>query len=830
MPFAVLPTVLAKEHTIKAGSVAALIWTTTPWSLPANKAIAVKADLEYTVIELSNEEEEQLVVAKDRVEHVISHLGEGTTARTVIDSITGAELADGSASAYNLFSATESPIVTADFVSSTSGTGLVHMAPGHGMEDYQVCQKYGIGPAFAPVDDEGRFTADVAQTRDLSAMLKGKLVETEGVQTVLDVLNNPTAWTDSHQWYGRSSLVLAAHEFVHKNPIDWRTKKPVITRATAQWFADLSLIKDRAVSALQDVHFYPESGRTRLNAFVEGRSQWCISRQRSWGVPIPALYHKVTREALISDKSIWHIINTIKERGTDAWFSDPPDEPAWIHSDLQPGVWVRGKDTMDVWFDSGTTWTTLLREQEGRQDRPLSDVYVEGSDQHRGWFQSSLLTHVSTQEKDEKPNAPYGTLLTHGFVLDGEGSKMSKSLGNVISPDQIISGELLPPLKPRKNKGKHAGKGSTTGDQPKYDSMGPDLLRLWVASSDYTRDVPISQQGLQGVQQALQKYRVTLKFLLGVLHDYPSPGPDESLLMRLGFNDKPMRERVLHDSSSSANDSLPRALGFADKLILHRLSQRSNAIWQAYRDYKFHEGVREINNFVNVDFSAFYVEVVKDCLYAGLEAERRHTQTVLMIILHEMLQWLGTVTPFLVEETWPSMPDVMKVNNLSFEELEMHPLRQVWEGPYQSPVNTVERPNFEELVALFEQISKATKVAQEKARTAGHLKSGLACRVEVLLFGDLQNNAAEPLEHGLADLLVVSDADLISTEEYYEVTSKQNWLYEEPVEGFKDARVRVMPPSGRKCVRCWQYTADTEDEPCERCQIVLAEKGFDSAG
>ena len=297
-----------------------------------------------------------MVVAKDRLEHVLSFLpADNREIRTIVDTITGAELADGQAACYNLFQGAESPLLVADFVTATSGTGLVHIAPGHGMEDYQLCQKHGVGPAFAPVDAEGRYTAEVFPA-DPSNGLLGLDVQTEGVKAVLDLLKTPATYLPERlHSICKGGLLFASHTFTHKNPIDWRTKQPVIVRATAQWFADVSAIQERAKQSLEDVRFIPESGKTRLSSFLSGRSQWCISRQRAWGVPIPALYHEETGEVCISDESVGHIVEVTKQRGTDAWFGDE-DEPAWVHPSLRQEKWLRGRDTMDVWFDSGTTW------------------------------------------------------------------------------------------------------------------------------------------------------------------------------------------------------------------------------------------------------------------------------------------------------------------------------------------------------------------------------------------------------------------------------------------------------------------------------------------
>ena len=785
MPFLRLPKALASQSGVASSNVSALIWTTTPWTLPANKAVAVNHDMQYTLVSFTTssaaiDAAEHLLIARDRVDHVLSFLPETTAVSTTIESVSGAELADGEAACFNLFSGTESPILNADYVTATSGTGLVHTAPGHGMDDYQLCQQNGVGPPFAPVDDEGRFTADAFREGG-SMQLVGLSVESEGAQAVLKILAEPAPYLPRGVHNCGSSLVLAAHNFTHKNPIDWRTKKPVIVRATAQWFADVSAIKDRALAALDDVEFVPEGGKSRLHNFVDGRSQWCISRQRAWGVPIPALYHTKSGEACISEQSIDHIIQTVKVRGTDAWFSDPPDDPTWIHDSLEPSMWMRGKDTMDVWFDSGTTWTTL--------DNKHADMYLEGTDQHRGWFQSSLLTSIATQDSNAAQKAPFKSLVTHGFTLDAEGRKMSKSVGNVISPEQIVDGSLLPPTKARKQRGKNKSADSGVLAGPTYDAMGPDVLRLWVASSDYTRDVSISVPVLQSVQQALQKYRVTFKFLLGVLYDA--------------------------DATINVRDV---GLRFADQAVLHRLALTTRAVYHAFGEYKFYRAVTEINNFFNGDLSSFYFEIIKDVMYTGSADARQRTQGVLFCILENMMKMLGPICPHLIEEVWEFMPEWIKRH-------QEHPLQRIWERPQRLATNGTAFEELEDKLDVFKRLSASVKLAQEEARNAGKLGSGLACEVEVNLpaTAAMKSYVQEWKDNGeLADLLVVSQASLAS-----DTTKRETeWRFEQPIEGCEGASIAVLPPTKHKCVRCWKYTAKEAESPCQRCLGVVKEKGL----
>lgn len=356
-----------------------------------------------------------MILATSRLEDFTKTLGQDQYQHLDTYSFLGAELVGAQyTNTLRGKEAVPQPVLHADFVSADSGTGMVHMAPGHGMDDYEVCTRLGI-EAAAPVNDLGQFTS--AAFPDDPQALAGKEVFKDGNIAVLSILGDN---------------VLKTHNYKHKYPYDWRTKLPVITRATEQWFADVGSVKGHALEALSDVKFIPEMGRHRLESFVKSRSEWCISRQRAWGVPIPALYDE-NGAAVLTDESVAHIISVINGRGIDAWWTDAADDPAWVVPGLE-GSYRRGKDTMDVWFDSGTSWT---------QTDQQADVYLEGSDQHRGWFQSSLLTHTSASGR---PGAPFKTLITHGFTLDQQGKKMSKSIGNTIAPGQIMDGSLLKPV------------------------------------------------------------------------------------------------------------------------------------------------------------------------------------------------------------------------------------------------------------------------------------------------------------------------------------------------------------------------------------------------
>ncbi|KAH7405817.1 isoleucyl-tRNA synthetase-like protein [Phaeosphaeria sp. MPI-PUGE-AT-0046c] len=777
-----------------------VIWTTTPWTLPANSAIAVHENMEYCVVEDSNGSGELTLVAASRVAEYEAVLERKVS--VVLSGIRGADLA-GNLKYENPFQKARGlqTVIHADFVTDSSGTGLVHLAAGHGMDDYHVCNSLGL-PAFAPVDDAGAFTKDAFPEQP--ELLEGLLVadeEKSGSNAVCDYLD-------------KQGLLRGKQAYRHKYPIDWRTKQPVVTRATEQWFANVESIKDASMKAIADVKFIQETGRSRLESFIQGRSQWCISRQRAWGVPIPALY-KVsgdTLQAVMDSQTIEHIINMIKERGINAWWTDAQDDPAWRPNHLT-GTYVRGRDTMDVWFDSGTSWTLL----PPQANQPVADVYFEGTDQHRGWFQSSLLTYVATQPYDSSVvKAPYKTLITHGFTLDSEGRKMSKSLGNVISPMQIMSGELLPPLTKKKKKGKGGSPTPATSGKETYDAMGTDALRLWVASSDFTRDVTIGQPVLMSVNQALHKYRVTFKWLLGIF-SLPSCPPTFSSFTSL---------------SSSSGDSTD----LSDRLALHRLAQVSNEIHAHYTSYEFFKGINALNKYIAIDLSAFYFETLKDRIYTGGRADCELIQRILGQIFYETLQILAPVTPLLVEEIWDHVPESLRENTV-------HPARATW-----APLPTPSAATAKDMHAMSRSISilgATIKSALETLRADKTIGSALEASITLhlpvssadsfaSLFRRCTDACPSEMETQLASLFVVSgfeirvnndlnapDArvpDASSAEEGDWAVSE---FVDECVEWPGGAKVVVHKPQGGKCPRCWRYVKMSDDDVCGRCEDVL---------
>jgi isoleucyl-tRNA synthetase len=582
------PTSLAHD---RGGKVYAMVWTTTPWTLPANQAIGVHKDLYYSLVKMGSD---WLMIATNRLHSTDIQALLPPNPEILRDEFKGSDLQN--ITYINKLRGHKSsplPVIHADFVSDESGTGLVHLAPGHGHEDYEVCDPLGI-EALAPITDHGHFTQD-AYPDDFERLAKAGSIFGGGSREVIKVLGDD---------------VLAVKRHKHKYPYDWRTKQPVVVRATHQWFCNVGEIKQWALEALKSVHFIPESSRTRLVEFIKSRDEWCISRQRAWGVPIPAIYDQ-DGNAVMTPESVGHIMAIMEERGTSRWFSDAPDDPAWILSTLH-GKYTRGTDTMDVWFDSGSSW----QETEGQ-----ADVYLEGTDQHRGWFQSSLLTWIPMSRQTEQasknpeswtPTAPFKTLITHGFTLDEDGKKMSKSLGNVITPDEIMNGTLMasrskPGRKDNRNKGPDAG-------------PGPDALRLWVASSDYTKDIVISPQVIGNVTTTLQKYRSMVKMFLG----------------------------------SMAEDVPRRDLTKLDAIAVCQLLDVQKEIEAALRGYEFYKAVSALNRWIINDVSAFYLEALKDRLYCG------DGGGMLPLVYQAVLRFLAPVTPVLVEEAWGHTPAWLK--------------------------------------------------------------------------------------------------------------------------------------------------------------------------
>ncbi|MBM7644286.1 isoleucyl-tRNA synthetase [Scopulibacillus daqui] len=552
---------------VLAGDEEFLIWTTTPWTIPANLGIAVNPDFEYSVVKVNDR---KFIVASELVESLKSTL-EWENNETV-QTIKGRELEN--LVARHPFYDRDSLVMLGDHVTLDAGTGCVHTAPGHGEDDYFIGKKYGLD-ILCPVDEKGVFTAEAPGFEGL----------------FYDKANKPVT-----EKLKEAGALIKLDFLTHSYPHDWRTKKPIIFRATEQWFASIKDFRKELLEAVKDVKWIPEWGETRLYNMVRDREDWCISRQRAWGVPIPVFYGE-DGEAIITDETIQHVSGLFREHGSNIWFE-------WDAKDLLPegftsshspnGRFRKELDIMDVWFDSGSSHQAVLETRENLR-RP-ADLYLEGSDQYRGWFNSSLSTAVAVTGK-----APYKAVLSHGFALDGEGRKMSKSIGNVIDPVKVMK------------------------------QLGADIIRLWVASVDYQADVRVSNDILKQVSEVYRKIRNTLRFMLGNLNDF-----------------KP-------EAAVNVQD-MPEC----DRYMMIKLNHLINKVLKAYNEYQFLTVYNAIHNYCTVDLSAFYMDIAKDVLYTepANSLKRRSIQTVLYKTVVALTKMLSPIIPHTAEEVWRYIPGV----------------------------------------------------------------------------------------------------------------------------------------------------------------------------
>jgi isoleucyl-tRNA synthetase len=714
------------------------IWTTTPWTLPGNLAVALNPELTYAVVEADPMigQSKYLIVALDLVEKLSATF---ETKLTVNTTILGKNL-EHTRYRHPLFDRESEIVIGGDYVTTESGTGLVHTAPGHGQEDYIVGQRYNL-PILSPVDDAGNFTAEAGQFEGLNVLKDAN----EAIITALQ----------------EAGSLLKEEAYQHKYPSDWRTKKPTIFRATEQWFASVEGFRDAALAAIETVKWIPEQGKNRITPMVSDRSDWCISRQRSWGVPIPVFYDEVTNEPLLTEETIAHIQAIFAEKGSDAWWELSVDEllPETYHNNGH--TYRKGEDTMDVWFDSGSSWAAVA--QLRPELKYPVDMYLEGSDQHRGWFQSSLLTSVAVNEI-----APYKTVLTHGFVLDEKGHKMSKSVGNVVDPNQIING------------------GKNQQQQPAY---GADVLRLWVSSVDYNADVPIGQTILKQLMDARNKIRNTARFLLGNLHDF-NPETD-----------------------AVAYDDLPEL----DRYMLHRIYEVFEEVTEAYESFQFFKFFQTVQNFCVVDLSNFYLDIAKDRLYISdvNSPRRRSCQTVLQIALENLTKAIAPVLSHLAEDIWQFLPYKT-------------PYKSVFEAGWLILDSQWNQPGFVEKWSKLRDLRTEVNKVMEQARHTKMIGSSLEAKV--LLFvtdsawkSQLKDlNKAESLAGNRVDelryLFLSSQVDLLDSPETIqsvEFKSESETL-----------TVGIIKADGHKCDRCWNYSLSvgtfTEDPTiCDRCKAAL---------
>ena len=555
----------------------AIIWTTTPWTIPSNMAISMHPRFEYTFFEYKND---VYVVAQELLASFLKDVEWEESDIKVLGSCSGQDL-ELLNTKHPLLDR-KSPIILGEHVTLDAGTGSVHTAPGHGLEDYEVGCKYNI-EVFSPLDGRGIWT-DIVGIPELVGVPYYK-----GNSMVIEMLS-------------KCGALLKQQDIQHSYPHCWRCKNPVIYRATPQWFVKVDKFRDMALDAIHGVKWIPASGENRIGNMVEGRSDWCISRQRAWGVPIPIFYCEDCGEVICNDETIENVAKMFEKESSDAWVKYSAEEllpDGFVCPKCGKKHFRKEKDIMDVWFDSGVSWRAVVEKRSDELGHTPVDMYLEGSDQHRGWFQSSLLTSIATQGK-----APYKEVLTHGFVFGEDGRKMSKSLGNYIRPDDIIK------------------------------NYGADILRLWAASVDYRNDIKIGNNIIGQLTEIFKKTRNTARFLIGNLFDFD-----------------PKVDYVQYEDLKNI-----------DKFALHKLNILIEEVTEAFENYEFYKYFQCLQNFAAVDLSSFYLDIVKDRLYtAGKKSlSRRACQTVLYENLMALVRILAPVMPHQAEDIWQNVPEAQK--------------------------------------------------------------------------------------------------------------------------------------------------------------------------
>jgi isoleucyl-tRNA synthetase len=693
----------------KGKKLSVLIWTTTPWTLPANVALAFKPDTAYVIARAARHDgkTEDLVIAKDLLKAVSEKLG--FKEYTILKEFQGKDIERSVAT--NPLVDRDSLCILADFVSMEDGTGIVHIAPGHGADDYKAGLKYGL-PILSPVNHWGAFTDEAGEFAGHKVFAANQLI--------IDKLKTLDA-------------MLFDEKISHSYPHCWRCKHAIIFRATPQWFMsiDHNDLRTKLIDNIEKVKWVPAYGEQRIKGMVELRPDWCLSRQRLWGVPIPVVYCENCDEPVLEKKVIDRVSELFSTKGSDSWFEATAE-------DLLKGLEIKCKkcggnkfrkeeDILDVWFDSGVSNQAVLASGNYEDLSWPADICLEGSDQHRGWFQTSLIPSVALKGK-----APYKTVLTHGFVVDGEGKKMSKSLGNVILPQEIIS---------------------------KY---GADILRLWVASSDYSEDIRISNEILKGLIDTYRKVRNTLRFLLGNISDLT---PDNIT----GYKD----------------------LNEIDRYALSKLEQLKAQVKAGYENYEFHKAIYSINQFCTTDLSGFYLDALKDVLYCERpdSEQRRSSQSALLEICLSLTSLLAPILCFTAEEVWQELRKLDgKLPGSVF-------LRTM---PEARPERVFEGKLKEKWARLFD-IKQKASLEFENLRKEKKIGSNMEARVEVLL-----GSKAEALEEGLL-------CQVLGT-----------WDLEIKKRASEDDSVKVGVSGQPKCERCWKHIEGVNDDKvCPRCGEII---------
>ena len=699
--------VLAK-HNIPLDKAWIVIWTTTTWTLPANVATCLNPNLEYAFVKIGDAYH---IMARELVESTMKgcHIDEY---EVLPETVLGSELE--LMQYQHPFLDRKGLVILGDPVTLEGGTGCVHTAPGHGVEDFEVCvNHYPQVPVVVPVDDAGRLTAEAGEKFAGLKVWDANKVILEHIK--------------------ESGHLMGVQHITHQYPHCWRCHHPIIFRATEQWFCSIDAFKEDVYKAIDSVHWQPAWGHDRMAGMVRDRSDWCISRQRVWGVPIPVFYCKKCGKYHITDASIKAVSDLFRKEGSDAWYKYDANDilPKTEVCECGASDWEKDPDIMDVWFDSGSTWSAVCRERP--ELRWPVDMYMEGADQFRGWFQSSLLTSVATQGV-----APYREVLCHGWVVDAQGKQMHKSAGNGMEPSEIIR------------------------------DYGADIIRLWVASSDYTVDVRAGKEIFRQLSEAYRKMRNTARFMLGNINDFD-----------------PAKDMVDDDQ-----------LFEIDRWALEACNKLTATMRDAYEHYDFSRAYHALYNFCVIDMSNFYMDVIKDRLYCADDHARRCAQTALYRILVDFTKLLAPILCFTSQEIWSYIPklDGMK-DYVVFEQM----------PEAKAAADEAFEAKWDRIMAIRDDVKKVLEQARADKVIGSALEAGLTlyCSKEVY---DFLN--AIPMDE-LADLFIVSHVDLVEGEGGVKGL----------VEGLG---VSAAHAAGNKCLRCWKYeTTVGEDGLCPRCAKVL---------
>ena len=666
-----------------------IIWTTTPWTIPANKALAYNQALEYLLIKINDEgdfQDKQIIIAKALLESVVKECD--LKNYEILNTFSGKEL-EGTICKHPFFELGydfDIPMLEARFVTTEQGTGIVHCAPSHGPDDFNLCLNNGI-KAIETVDGDGKYTDNVKGFEGLH-IFKSNSIVIEKLKEFKRLLTNG--------------------ELVHSYPHSWRSKAPLVHRATPQWFISMEShqLRDKALKAIDETNFYPKKGKERLKAMIETRPDWCVSRQRVWGVPLPIFVHKETKKILVDDEVIENIAKIYEKEGSDCWFSDDPQR--FLGEKYQSKDYEKLSDIVEVWFDSGSTHTFVLEKREDLK-WPAS-MYLEGSDQHRGWFHSSLLESCGTRGR-----APFESILSHGFVVDGKGLKMSKSLGNVIAPEDILK---------------------------KY---GADILRIWVASSNYAEDLRIDYAILDQHADSYRKIRNTFRYLLGNINDEFNSIKPESLDLK----------------------KLPEL----EQYILNRIFEVDKIFHENFKKYDFHNLYKELLNFCTVDLSAFYFDIRKDSLYCDSKdsEKRKNCVLVLNIILDYLLKWFAPILSFTTEEIFKLIQKDKQSIHLEL---------------FNKDSKVFENKDIGEKWEQLKKIRETCNSSIEEKRASKEIGSSLEAEINISLNQDLFEKFKNI---DFAELCITSSATV--------------------TKGDKEIEVETKKASGSKCSLCWKISS-----------------------